>query len=240
MYLISGMHRSGTSLVARFFFEAGADLGDSRTFYRPDRWNPDGYFEQPEIHAINMPLINGPWGKFSYLCLPSTKTVLRRGERLRDQMTETGAKYQHKVVKETRFCLTLPAWRQLGTDIEGVIICLRHPTEVARSLQRRNRITHSISYRLWRIHLERLLEHTQDVPTRFVLYENVLDDQLVVQELRAAIQSVGVSCDPQGIRRLHGDLVRARPASAVRNRPSLPPAASKLWNQLLEKHASQI
>ena len=65
MKLIAGMHRSGTSLVARLAFELGADFGDPETFYRPDRWNPDGYFEQIDIHAINMPLINGPLWKFS-------------------------------------------------------------------------------------------------------------------------------------------------------------------------------
>ena len=73
------MHRSGTSLVARLFFEAGEDLGDPANFYRPDRWNPDGYFEQPDIHAINMPLVHGIWGRLSYFAPPSTHAVLKRG-----------------------------------------------------------------------------------------------------------------------------------------------------------------
>ena len=44
MYLITGMHRSGTSLVAQIFFEVGMDFGDPENFYPADRWNPDGYF----------------------------------------------------------------------------------------------------------------------------------------------------------------------------------------------------
>jgi len=66
MKIITGMHRSGTSLVARLFFEAGADLGDPTTFYRPDRWNPDGYYEQPEIHGLNMKLTEGWLWKFVF------------------------------------------------------------------------------------------------------------------------------------------------------------------------------
>ncbi len=62
MKIISGMHRSGTSLVARLFFEGGANMGNPLEFYRSDKWNTDGYFEQPDIHSINMPLINGPGG----------------------------------------------------------------------------------------------------------------------------------------------------------------------------------
>ena len=70
MKLISGMHRSGTSLVAQLFFEAGADMGNPSTFYPTDKWNSDGYFEQTDILAINQPLINGFLGRFSYFWLP--------------------------------------------------------------------------------------------------------------------------------------------------------------------------
>ena len=42
MKIITGMHRSGTSLVAQIAHRAGAEMGDPETFYRPDRWNPDG------------------------------------------------------------------------------------------------------------------------------------------------------------------------------------------------------
>ena len=102
MRIISGMHRSGTSLVARLFFEAGADLGDPATFYPPDRWNPGGYFEQPAIHAINMPLINGPFWKFAYFRLPSTRTILRRARRKSDAIAAAALAYRGRVVKETR------------------------------------------------------------------------------------------------------------------------------------------
>ena len=52
--------------MAQVYNEAGFDLGCPDDFYAADKWNVDGYFEQPEIHAVNMPLINGPFGKLSY------------------------------------------------------------------------------------------------------------------------------------------------------------------------------
>lgn len=233
------MHRSGTSLVARFFFEAGADLGDANTFYRPDRWNPDGYFEQPEIHAINMPLINGPWGKLAYFRLPSTDTIMKRARRRRDQIAHASSKYRHNVVKETRFCLTLPAWREQGAIIDGVLICLRHPRDVARSLQRRNRISSRIAYGLWQQHLERVLEHTQDIPTRFIRYESLLDEQLAIQELQAPLRDAGVDSASDQIHQLHKKLVRRQPERDTRNTRALPAAVSQLWDELLRRHASQ-
>ena len=239
MYLISGMHRSGTSLVTRFCYEAGADLGDANTFYQPDRWNPDGYFEQPEFHAINMPLINGPWGKLAYFHLPSTNTIMKRASRLSDQIANTAEKYRNKVVKETRFCLTLPAWRAHGASIDGLAICLRHPADVARSLRRRNRIPRSIAYRLWQTHLERLLEHSKDIPRRFVKYENVLDHELVAGELRGVIADAGVACDDDGIGKLQRELVRLKPGLLSRKPPRLPASVGQYWDDLLQRHASQ-
>ena len=111
MRIITGMHRSGTSLVARLFHESGADLGDVRTFYPPDKWNPDGYYEQLDVHDINIPLINGALGKLSYFCLPSSKTILRRARpsAMDCKIRNAIAQYQNRFVKETRFCLTLPA-----------------------------------------------------------------------------------------------------------------------------------
>ena len=47
------MHRSGTSLVAQMFAEAGADLGNVDSFYRADKWNQDGYFEIHNDHYKN-------------------------------------------------------------------------------------------------------------------------------------------------------------------------------------------
>ena len=239
MYLISGMHRSGTSLIARFFYEAGADLGDHSTFYRPDQWNPDGYFEQPDFHAVNMPLINGHWGKLAYFRLPSTATIMRRAARLSDQIECTADKYRQQVVKETRFCLTLPAWQQYGAVVDGITICLRHPTAVARSLGRRNRIPSSIAYRLWETHLERLLEHSQGIPRRFVRYENVLDDKLASKELRPALESAGVACDDDQACRLYGKLVRPNRGFSKQETSHLPASVARLWDDLLQRHADQ-
>ena len=79
------------ALVAKV--EAGADLGNPETLYPGDRWNPDGYFEQPDIHAINMPLIHGPWGRLAYFFLPSQSTIIKRGQKMSARIKNTAALY---------------------------------------------------------------------------------------------------------------------------------------------------
>lgn len=156
-----------------------------------------------------MPLINGRYGKLAYFRLPSNETIMKKATRMSGEIERTAENYRHKVVKETCFCLTLPAWREHGATVDRMVICLRHPADVVRSLQRRNRITSRIGYQLWRTHLERLLEHTRDIPTRLVRYENILDSQRVCDEIRGALGGAGVACDDDFILRLHANLVRA-------------------------------
>ena len=73
-----------------------------------------------------------------------------------------------KVLKETRFCLTLPAWREHGASISGLLGCLRDPVAVAQSLKRRNHISLRRGLGLWFEHLSRLLANAGSIPRRFV------------------------------------------------------------------------
>jgi len=240
MKIISGMHRSGTSLVARLFYEAGAEMGDPDHFYRPDKWNPDGYFEQPEIHAINMPLINGPWWKFAYFALPSNNTIMRRARKLADQIKQTGARYEGKVVKETRFCLTLPAWLKYGAHVDGILVCLREPMQVAHSIQKRNRTTIKHALNLWRIHNLRLLENAKGLPLRFVHYGCVLDPNLFSREMKGAFDFFGMEFSGEELESLRAKCVKPEMNHAPAEPVRYPPEVDALWERLQERHQTQF
>ena len=240
MYLISGMHRSGTSLVARLFHEAGADLGDVNSLYPADRWNPGGYYEQGDIHSINIPLVNGPWGKLAYLRLPSTETILTRAKSRGEQIAQTAMKYSDKVVKETRFCLTLPAWLAHGTEFQGVLVCLRHPAAVVRSLRKRNWITHRLGYHLWRVHIERLMEYFEKIPFWFVRYESILDLPKFASEFAPAARFFQLSLSDVQLDRLYNQNVQPSWNRQPSVETSCPPLVEQLWERLLSLHAAQF
>lgn len=243
MKLISGMHRSGTSLVARLSFAAGADMGDPRTFYEPDRWNPDGYFEQKDIHAVNMPLINGSLGKLSYFFLPSEETIHRRGRVRAGQIRLTGAKYRGKVVKENRFCLTLGAWLEQGTQVERILVVLREPAAVARSLQRRNHITRKKAYSLWLVHYQRLLETARrhGIPFGFVRYESLLDPALQSSEAASALDFLGLTLSSQELTALVDSAVKPNlnHHSGPTHSAHYPAQVRALWEDLVAAHRRQ-
>ena len=215
-------------------------MGDSETFYRPDQWNADGYFEQIDIHAINMPLINGPWGKFAYLRLPSTETILARAKRRHDQIVRTASKYLNKVVKETRFCLTLPAWIAHGARFHSAIVCLRHPSAVVQSLCRRNWITRGLGYRLWLTHIRRLLSHVGDIPVWFVQYENILDESTFATEFEPATRFFGLAMTDERLAQIYRKNVKPSWNHHSNFDAGCPESVDRLWQQLLARHAGQF
>lgn len=187
MRLILGMHRSGTSLVARIAALAGADLGDPETFHPADRWNPDGYFEQRDVLDVNIRLVNGAFGRLSYLLLPSPERVRRRADALAGEIGRLAERYVGHVVKENRFCLTLHAWRALGLDVERALVVVRDPRAVARSLWRRDRVPSRLALHLWREHLERALASTADLPRRILWYDRLVTDDAGLRSECAAL-----------------------------------------------------
>ena len=233
------MHRSGTSLVARLFLEGGADLGDPATLYPGDRWNEDGYFEQPEFQEINRALTQGPYGRLAYFRLPSRDTVRKRGARLADRIRATADRYRGRVVKETRFCLTLPAWRENGASVSAILACLRHPAAVARSLRRRNRIPLALGYRLWAEHNRRLVEEARGIPLRWIAYASLLDPATAAEEVGAAFRFLGQPLPAGGAGPLAARCVRPSLDHGTGAPPALPDAVDALWRDLLGRHAAQ-
>jgi hypothetical protein len=239
MRIVTGMHRSGTSVVARLFHEAGADLGPPASFYPGDRWNPDGYFEQTEVLEANRALLHGPWGKLAYFQLPRESTVLRRGDAMGAKLALVASAFANRVTKDPRYCLTLPAWRAHGARVKGVLACLRNPLAVARSLQRRNRLPLALGFRLWRQHNERLRASTEGLPLRWVVYEDLLDPNAGPPAVGAALRFLGEPCDAARAADLHGKCIKPSMDHGGADRDDLPRAVAALWEELRAAAASQ-
>src|ERR1700722_7368760 len=61
---IAGMHRSGTSMVARLILKGGLFLGEDSDLVRAESDNPDGYFEHSRFLSINeriLEIFEGGW-----------------------------------------------------------------------------------------------------------------------------------------------------------------------------------
>ena len=55
---IVGMHRSGTSMVAKLLQQAGLNLGDEADLMPPAEENPEGFYEHLEFVRLNDEVLN--------------------------------------------------------------------------------------------------------------------------------------------------------------------------------------
>ena len=59
MIFITGMHRSGTSLVAQVLYNLGLEFGNPKDFIKKDNWNSNGYLENKNFINLNNKIILG-------------------------------------------------------------------------------------------------------------------------------------------------------------------------------------
>jgi hypothetical protein len=165
--VVTGVGRSGTSLVALLYRELGFDPGGE--------WYPEwgAGLEDPSVVELNsaiiralgvgIPLRDAPgWLQDLKLPMPpAVRTFFRsRFEVLPEILTRrpsvrwerfpaTVARFApdlvreaqaHSVVKDPRFCWTLPVWAASGASIDHVLVCLRNVDSMLRSWLRMGRL----------------------------------------------------------------------------------------------------
>jgi hypothetical protein len=206
MLVIAGMHRSGTSALARSCNLLGVDLGSAFIPTQPD--NEAGFWEDAGVKdADDLALASHgmlwddvrplpePW------CDGFGADEVRT--RLRDTLAALARHSRLCGVKDPRISRLLPLWLPIFAEL-GVtplfLIALREPTEVATSLARRDRLTPARSQLLWlRYTLEAEL-HTRGHRRWFVRFDDLLRDWRGA--LSCAARALGidwpVSCDQAG------------------------------------------
>lgn len=179
--LLCGMHRSGTSILARLFTELGAWLGNEGDFLPPhERDNPDGYWERLDVYHAHVGFLQAmgfDWNRLSGFGPQAfaTETATTLAEALRPIAARL-SEHEPWLLKDPRLSLLLPAWRQLVPDFVP-IVAVRHPLEIAGSLLRSHRGIYPTSYvlALWEKYLLRLLKDLDGQPALFVSYRRLLE-----------------------------------------------------------------
>jgi hypothetical protein len=67
LYVVTGMHRSGTSMISHLLGAAGVPFGSESGLYSTDEWNAKGYFERVDVMDLNSELITG-WRRNAGSC----------------------------------------------------------------------------------------------------------------------------------------------------------------------------
>lgn len=148
--LVTGCHRSGTSLLASLLVDVlGLQRSDDLA---PAPDNPRGFFESQRLTTFNDQLLASLGGDW---CHPPLLPVRWHEPALLDQITAERPQFAAYAMgrdwldKDPRLCLTLPALNHLLLRRVPVLVALREPLQVAASLQLRNGFSLERGLALW-------------------------------------------------------------------------------------------
>ncbi len=182
-YVVLGMHRSNTSLVAGCLHQAGVDFG--RHLIPANENNPTGFWELEALNRIHDRILREhglAWD--SPGMLPEgwlESTVVTRARR--DMIELLEGEFESSDIfgiKDPRLCRFVPLWRRIFEEKEIAVrwlFVVRHPDAVASSLKRRGDMPTARAESLWASYNVNVIADLSPEDDGFVLRaEDFVDD----------------------------------------------------------------
>ncbi len=180
VYLVLGMHRSGTSAATQLLALAGCGLPEN--LVTADEHNARGYFEPWRIAVLNDERLRacaGAWDDpFGYPFRPLADDDIWR-TRAAAVLAEEYGDIRNPLLKDPRVSVLLPLWRPVFEEAGLSPLCVipvRDPLEVAKSLAKRDGFERDKSILLWCAYMLAAEAYSRDLPRVFVGYDALLTD----------------------------------------------------------------
>ncbi len=198
---IAGMHRSGTSMVARILNKCGVYLGEDKYLIKGQADNPGGFWENFLFVNINddiLSLLGGAWDMPPQNNQPGweNSSLFDHNRAVAQSLISDITAHAPWGWKDPRNSLTLPFWKNLIPDLK-VVVCVRNPVEVAKSLYNRGYSTPAFSGNLWKIYYQRLYTAISPEKVLVTHYEAMFYD--AEAELNRLLSFLGISATQETI-----------------------------------------
>src|SRR5947207_640602 len=181
--LVLGMHRSGTSLCSHILSALGVDMADD---VGANRGNERGHWERWEIvefHDRILGLFNRDYfGRFHDFALPVAWWADPRVAQIRREIVaflEQRMDDSYFGFKDPRTVRLMPMWHQIINELKlapKIILCLRSPAQVARSLNVRDAISLDIAEYRWLSYTVDFFRYTKSAEICTIEYESWFED----------------------------------------------------------------
>lgn len=176
---VLGMHRSGTSVLARVLNLLGVYLGSPHHLLQAAPDNPKGFWEHQPILKLNEAILARLGGEAidPPPFRPGWQDAPEHADLRQKAQTFIQADFADAPIwgwKDPRTCLTLPFWQRVLPPMRYVL-ALRNPMDVARSLEHRDGLPTEWAVHLWLMHVRFSLAQTTGQPRILVCYEDLLE-----------------------------------------------------------------
>jgi hypothetical protein len=183
LVLVLGSHRSGSSITTKVLQLLGLNLGNNLVGADPNS-NPLGHFEEISVLEFNEKILlacETNWMdpvplKENKLFETNKNEFKSELEALLDRLIrdeKIGA------LKEPRISLMLDLWEpSLKKYFEKmrIVVTIRHPSEVAASLEKRDGMSRILSHLLWAQSMINILIFARSHPNYFMFYDHLISD----------------------------------------------------------------
>lgn len=185
IYVVLGMHKSGTTLVARTLHESGIIMGQE---FSPSANYSDSKYEAKWPQLINDEILGA---SRDLLSLHVTSNLLPNGaisKDIQNRMSEGIAKmdtaYENWGFKDPRAALTYQYWKEVLPP-HKVIVIYRNPVEVWRRYSKVNRRWFSrLAFEVWADYNNNILESLPEDNVLFLEFEGLLSHDKEMKKLK--------------------------------------------------------
>jgi len=200
LIVVLGMHRSGTSAIARGLKALGVELGNNFMPPLPNN-NEKGFWEDLEIYGLNeevLATLGCNWN--SLRLIGSDELTGSRLAALRLRAIELlNKKFGNGDIfgfKDPRVCRLLPFWQQVFSHLklnDKYVISLRNPLSVEKSLAARDGFNPEKSHLLWLEHVIPSLSWTEGKPRVVIDYDLLMNDPVL--QMKRLASNLGIVTD---------------------------------------------
>lgn len=180
--VVLGMHRSGTSALARCLNIIGAEMPNnvmpSTPFNKKGHWEPERLVALHDEIFAKMRSRWDDWRQFDFTAL-SQEDQIHYKSALRGMIAEEYRDASTIVLKDPRISKLVPLYDNLLPSLKfspKYIISIRNPLEVAGSLKRRDNIITAYSSLVWLRYILDAEYFTRRKARVFTSYDRLLDD----------------------------------------------------------------
>lgn len=235
MIVVTGMHRSGASLVTGLLSQCDYNLGTSPSVID----KPMDNIEKEQCGncdalAINDAIIKGAGGSWSVV--PSIQEITVSGIKQSFKIKEFSRKFDGNLFEDPNVSLTIPLWEKYCSNLTTIIFCLRNPLGVAFSLKAKTGMTLEHGLQLWYSYNLRLINGPTKLPVIVVDFDNMRNDYLF--EIEYLLDELGTPMSTYDIQKRIGNyskISKEYDSSIDPLMKKLPKEILKLYNIILSQ-----